>query len=242
MMRATILFLSLGLFAAVAVRADDASLKQAIEHQLTDEGIRAVTVAVTNGVVTLTGRADSAWERNRAEEIARDHSDVSDVDNEVQIVSDRSDESIGEEVSRRLRNYVHYSIFDNVTLSVKDGIVTLMGDVTWGYKAKDMAKMASRVPGVRGVENHVEILPASANDQQLRNELASRIYGDSSFVNYSIQTVPPVHIIVENGRVTLTGVVDTRLQKLRAEQIARQTFGVFSVDNQLRIAGSNPSS
>jgi hyperosmotically inducible protein len=199
-------------------------------------------VAVMDGTVTLTGTADSAWERDRAEELALDHRDVVNVNDEISIVSDRSDTSIADDVSRKLRNYVHYSIFDNVSLRVKEGVVTLMGDVTWGYKAKDMAKMASRVPGVRAVKNEIETLPASANDQQLRQELASRIYGDSTFFNYSIQPVPPVHIVVDNGRVTLTGVVDTRIQKRRAEQIARETFGVLSVDNELRLAGSGAES
>lgn len=221
---------------------EDADLKQVIEHDLIEEGIRAVDVAVEDGIVTLSGEADSLWERTRAEELALEHAEVESVVNEITVTgTDRSDRSIAEDVSRRLRNYVHYSIFDNVGVHVNDGVVTLLGKVTWGYKAKDMAKMAERVPGVRRVENEIEILPASSNDRQLRQELASRIYGDASFFPYSTQPVPPVHIVVENGRVTLTGVVDSQVQIRRAEQIARQTFGVLSVDNQLRVEGEGES-
>lgn len=213
----------------------DRDVERVIAHELREEDIRTVQVSVAAGTVTLSGTAKSAWEKERAEELARNHSEVQAVVNRIELASGRSDQAIAEDVARRLRNYVHYSIFDHVGVQVENGVVTLTGKVTWGYKAEEMAKMAARVPGVQRVENRIEVLPNSIHDEQLRGAIASRLYGDSTFVRYSTQASPPIHIIVEHGRVTLTGYVASQLEKTRAEHIARQTFGVFSVDNQLQV-------
>lgn len=224
------------LLVSVTARAQESDLTGVIEHELIEEGIRTVDVNVLDSTVELTGTVDSNWERSRAEELALDHDRVELVRNQIVVESERSDDSIAEDVARRLRNYVHYDIFDLVGARVRDGVVTLSGKVTQGYKATEMAKMATRVPGVQRVENEIEVLPASPHDRELRNSIASRIYGDSLFFDYSIQGAPPIHILVENGRVTLTGVVRTRVEKRKAELIARQTPGAFQVNNELEVS------
>lgn len=103
------------------------------------------------------------------------------------------------------------------------------------HHANDLADVASRVRGVREIRNELEVLPVSIHDDQLRYSIASQIYRDPLFWNYAIQVDPPIHVIVENGRVTLTGVVNSEVERRKAENIARSTFGVFSVENNLRI-------
>jgi hyperosmotically inducible protein len=146
-----------------------------------------------------------------------------------------SDELIAEQVAKRLRRYTQYTIFDDVNIGVDAGVVTLAGRVTMPYKADDMVRLASRVEGVREVRNDIKTLPVSIYDDRLRVSIARQIYRDPLFLNYAIQVNPPIHIIVEHGRVTLTGAVGSKIERQKAEIIARSTFGVFNVDNRLLI-------
>jgi osmotically-inducible protein OsmY len=229
--------LLLGAIAAYASNAsDDAGIQSAIEHQLVDEGIRNLQVRVADGTVTLTGTVTNLWEKSRAEDIVSDHDDVKNVVDQITVESTVSDQSIAEQVAHKLANYINYTVFDNVNVRVLNGVVTLTGDVTWGFKATEMAKVASRVPGVKQVENKIDVLPVSSNDQEIRASLSSRLYGDSMFVRYATQPNPPIHIIVENGKVTLTGEVTNAIEKRRAEIIVRDTPGVFQVTNDLRVS------
>ncbi len=104
--------------------------------------------------------------------------------------------------------------------------MTVSGKVTMPYKAQEIVDMTSRVLGVQEVRNEIQTLPVSLHDEQLRIALARRIYGDSLFHDYAFRPDPPVHIIVENGNVTLTGAVRSEVERRKAEHLARSTFGV----------------
>lgn len=147
------------------------------------------------------------------------------------------DRALAEQIAKNVRRYVFYTIYDDVDIAVKNGVVTLTGRVTMPYKAEEIENLAARVDGVRSVNNQVLTLPVGSFDDQLRASIASRIYRDPLFWNYAIQVHPPIHIIVEHGRVTLTGVVSSVVEKMKAETIARGTFGVLGVENRLRIEG-----
>ena len=147
----------------------------------------------------------------------------------------KNDEMLANEIAKQVRNYVFYTIYDDVQGSVHDGVVTLSGKVTMPYKASDIGKLVARVPGVREVDNKISTLPVSTFDDELRVAIASQIYRDPLFWNYAIQVNPPIHVVVENGHVTLTGVVNSEVERRKAEIVARTTFGVFSVDNRLRL-------
>jgi hyperosmotically inducible protein len=87
--------------------------------------------------------------------------------------------------------------------------------------------------GIKGVVNRIEVLPASRSDDELRNGIANAIYGNSAFSRYASQPNPPIHIIVERGRVTLEGVVNSNLDRQLAYTIASM-FPAFKVTNMLR--------
>ena len=95
--------------------------------------------------------------------------------------------------------------------------------------------MTSKVPGVQKIVNQIETLPASMMDDDLRDALAAAIYRHPMFAQFAIQRVPPIHLIVRHGHVTLTGVVNNELERRVAEMKARETFGSFSVVNQLAL-------
>jgi hyperosmotically inducible protein len=209
-------------------------IKGRVEHRLIEEGIR-VSVTVHDRTVTLSGTVSSLWERGEAIEQAGNVDDVVGVVNALTISRAESDETLAEAIAARLRRYVFFSVFDDVNVEVSDGVATLTGFVTMPYKSQAMTKLASRVAGVQAVADKIEVLPVSGFDDSLRYTIAVRIYNDPLFWNYAIQVDPPIHVIVQHGRVTLTGVVLSEVERRKAEVSTRGVFGAISVENQLRL-------
>ena len=83
------------------------------------------------------------------------------------------------------------------------------------------------------VHDDISVLPVSQFDEELRYRIARSIYGNSNFWNYAMMPNPPIHIVVEHGRVTLTGVVGTDVDRMLARSLATQ-FGALSVTNALK--------
>ncbi len=129
---------------------------------------------------------------------------------------------------------VNYGVFDSVGVGVEDGVVTLTGSVYRPWEKGDIEKRVARLEGVRQVKNQIRVQPTSIFDDRLRVELARRIYGDSLFERYATFANPPIHIVVENGNITLTGIVNSRVEKVKLESIARGTLA-FRVDNQVQV-------
>lgn len=147
--------------------------------------------------------------------------------------SDRRDYAIFNDIAKEVRGYVHYSVFDDVSASVDEGVVTLVGKVTMPYKRNDIEKRVARVEGVLRVDNRIDVLPVSTFDDELRYRIARAIYGNPNFWNYAAMVNPPIHIVVERGHVTLTGVVQSSVERMLARSLA-SSFGAFSVTNELR--------
>jgi hyperosmotically inducible protein len=146
---------------------------------------------------------------------------------------DRRDRRIAEDIARQVNTYSRFTIFDDVNIAVENGLVTLTGKVTMPYKKNDIAKRVTDVHGVREVMNQIEVLPVSTFDEQLRLRIARAIYGNPSFWNYAAMANPPIHIIVEHGKVTLTGVVSSNVERMLARSLATG-WGELSVTNDLR--------
>jgi len=147
--------------------------------------------------------------------------------------TDRKDFQVFKDVATSVERYTQFTIFDDVSASVKDGIVTLTGKVTMPYKRDDIAKRVAKIDGVREVNDRIDVLPVSQFDDELRLRIARSIYGNANFWNYGIMPNPPIHIVVEHGRVTLTGVVQSEVDRMLARSLATQ-FGALSVTNSLK--------
>jgi hyperosmotically inducible protein len=143
------------------------------------------------------------------------------------------DFQIFKDVAASVDRYTQFTIFDDVSASVKDGVVTLTGKVTMPYKHEDIAKRVAKVDGVLSVRDQIAVLPVSQFDEELRYRIARSIYGHTNFWNYAIMPNPPIHIVVEHGRVTLTGVVNSNIDRMLARSLATQ-FGALSVTNDLK--------
>lgn len=148
-------------------------------------------------------------------------------------VVDRRNSDIFKDVASEVTRYVHFTVFDNVAASVDNGIVTLTGRVTMPYKRDDLTRRVSRVEGVQQVENRIEVLPVSIFDDNLRFRIARAIYGNPSFWHYANMANPPIHIVVERGRVTLSGVVNSNVERALARSLATG-FGEFALVNDLK--------
>lgn len=149
--------------------------------------------------------------------------------NEVQ----RKDLQVFNDISKSVNRYTRFTIFDDVNVQVDNGVVVLTGKVTMPYKRDDLAKRVAKVDGVVEVDNRIEVLPVSFFDNELRARIARAIYRNPSYVNLATHVNPPVHIIVDRGHVTLTGVVLSNVDRMHIQSLATG-FGAFSITNKLR--------
>ena len=146
---------------------------------------------------------------------------------------DRKNLDVFKDIQKSVNRYAQFTIFDDVSMTVKDGLVTLSGRVTMPYKRDDLEKRVAKVDGVRHVRDEIAVMPASLMDDQLRYRIARTIYGNPNFWNYAIGANPSIHIIVENRRVTLTGLVNSEVDRMLARSLAHQ-FPAMSVTNELK--------
>jgi hyperosmotically inducible periplasmic protein len=147
--------------------------------------------------------------------------------------AERKDLQVFNDVAKSVNHYSFFTIFDDISADVTGGVVTLEGKVTMPYKKDDIEKRVAKVDGVTKVVNKVEVLPVSSWDDQLRYRIARAIYGNSNFWNYAASANPPIHIIVDHGKVTLTGVVQSNVDRMLARSLVNQN-GVLSVTNKLQ--------
>ena len=149
----------------------------------------------------------------------------------------KSRQNLYKEVRHQLVMLPWYSVFDNLAYQVEGDKVILYGQVVRPTLKSDAEAAVKSIEGVSSVVNNIEVLPVSPMDDQLRRALYRAIYGDPALSRYSIQAVPSIHIIVKNGNVTLEGVVDSEADKNIAGLRANQVPNVFSVKNNLVVAG-----
>ena len=150
----------------------------------------------------------------------------------------KSDLSLTE---RRIRHELvtlpFYGVFDNLSFRLVDGKVTLTGQVVRPVMKTSAERVVKNVEGVREVDNQIEVLPLSPNDDRIRIDTYRTIYGHPALQLYQLRAVPPIHIIVRNGDITLEGVVARQQDKDIAGIQANTVPGAFKVTNNLRIDG-----
>jgi hyperosmotically inducible protein len=198
-----------------------------------------VQVTYANGLATLTGTVDNLGSKLDAEKAARKAPGVSSVVDNIQVRADDVTEGqILEKARHEIVTYSAYGIFDNMELQALGDKLTVSGQVTLPFKKTDIGNILTRVKGVATVQNNLEVLPNSMFDDRLRFAVARAIYGDPFFVHYADQALPPIHIIVKNGKVTLEGAVASPLDRSKAYLAASGAGLSFSVVNNLRVVKS----
>jgi hyperosmotically inducible periplasmic protein len=147
----------------------------------------------------------------------------------------RLEQRLSSEVRHELNMIPQFTVFDNLAYRVDGGTVTLFGQVRDAIVKDSAEARVKHLEGVERVDNRIEILPASFNDDRIRRQVARAVFNDSRLFNYAIQPTPPIHIIVKNGHVDLEGVVRTQAEKDDAFIRANGVSGVFSVKNNLQV-------
>ena len=164
---------------------------------------------------------------------------------------------IAKQVRKSILTLPEYGVFDYLHFAIKGNTVILRGEASRPILKSSAENVVKKIEGVGSVENDIEVLPNSPNDDRIRAAVYRRIYGQPSLQKYTsnrgprfssltrrtmgITYDPPIgyhaiHIIVKNGNVTLYGIVDNEADFAMAEMQANQTPGVFSVDNDLQVA------
>ncbi|HLI86811.1 MAG TPA: BON domain-containing protein [Bryobacteraceae bacterium] len=146
-----------------------------------------------------------------------------------------SETRIAQEVHHQLVLLPYYTVFDNLGYKIEGSTVTLTGQVTQPVTKDDAASAVKHIEGVTRVVNQIQVLPLSPMDWQIRRAEFRAIYGAPGFEKYANQAVPPIHIIVDNGHVTLVGVVLNQMDKQLAYTRANAVPNVFSVTNELQV-------
>jgi hyperosmotically inducible protein len=145
------------------------------------------------------------------------------------------------EIRHELATLPYYGVFDWLEFEVRpDNTVVLRGQVVRPTTKSDAEARVRDIEGVTKVVNEIEVLPLSPQDDRLRAALYRAIYDwDGPLFRYATQAVPPIHIIVKNGRAVLKGVVASKSDADLAYLKARGVSGLFDVKNELQVEGEH---
>jgi len=233
---ALVVMLLLAVAAPVGAAVSDAELTRNIQRQLSnlDYGSRRPVVAVSGGVVTLTGTVVSLWLKEETINRILKVQGIESVMSELTIAKAESDEKRAAEVVDRIRRYALFTVYDDFQGRVRNGIVYLGGAVTDPKKLADVVERVAKVRGVQAIDNKVAVLPANQSDDHLRVTIANAIYQLPEFERYSMAD-PPIHIIVDRGHVTLIGGVRSEIEKRKALEAARFVYGVLALEDKVQL-------
>lgn len=232
-------FLPLAAWSAPA--QDDSNLGSEIQKKLDKKQFSNVKATVDgNGIATLTGSVDLYLYKTDAERRASKVKGVKGVRDEIQVAGPNlSDQELQQKLVEKLQyDRVGYgNLFNAISVNVQDGVVTLGGHARTYVDRDSAVALASTFPGVKGVNDEVEVDPTSLMDDQTRMAVARAVYGYPALNKYAIDPAKPIRISVQNGHVELAGVVDSKADRDIAGMRANGVPGVFSVKNDLQVAG-----
>ena len=214
--------------------------------RLSKKEFRNVKVSVdANGIATMTGTVDLFEYKADADKRVHKAKGVTAVRNDIEVAGPTfSDQELQAKLSEKLTydRVGYWNVFNAIGIQVQNGVVTLGGHAL-GYPARDSAlALVSTYPGVKDVVDEIQVDPASPMDDGIRLAEYRAIYGYPSLNKYAIDPAKTIRITVQGGHVQLDGVVDTQADKDTANIRANGVPGVFSVQNNLQVAGQTNES
>jgi osmotically-inducible protein OsmY len=233
---------SAALSIAAAQSSDDNNLRaQIINKALNKSQFKNIEVSVTNGIAKLTGTVPVFYWKEEADKRVHRVKGVKAVDNEIEVAdAEISDAQLQQKLVGAIAyDRVGYGTtpFNAISVSVNNGVVTLGGTAYGPVDAESAVAVASNTKGVKDVINNISVDPVSPMDDRIRRAVYRAVYGFPSLNRYAIDPAQPIRISVQNGNVTLYGVVDRQADKDAAGIQANSVPGVFKVTNLLQVAG-----
>jgi hyperosmotically inducible protein len=225
-----------------AADQNDSQIHSDLVKQLNRDRFKDVQVSVSKGVVDLTGSVELFAFKEEAEKRAHRAKDTVAVRNRIHVTGTKmSDQELQTKLVQKLEfDRVGYgtTAFNAISVMVHDGVVRLGGHAYGPTDKNSALSVISYTPGVQNVIDEIEVDPVSPMDDRIRLNVARLIYGYPSLMRYSIDPGKPIRISVQNGHVTLYGVVDSAADKDTAYIRANGAQGVFKVTNELQVEGS----
>ena len=221
----------------------DADLQAEVMNKaLNKPNLKGVQVTAHDGVVALTGTVDRFYLKEEADKRAHKIKGIKAISDEIQVASGTIPDPVLEQKLVKAISYdrVGYGTtpFNAISVSVNNGDVTLAGHAYGPVDASSAFALAASSPGVKNVINEIKIDPASPMDDRTRIQVYRTVYGFSMLSKYAMDPAKPIRISVQNGDVTLYGVVNNQTDKDVAVLRANTVPGVFKVTNDLRVAGA----
>lgn len=224
---------------AKAFAADDNGTASEVQSKLNKSQFKNVKVTVQNGVATISGTVDLYEYKADADKRVHKVKGVTAVRNEIEVAGPTVPDA---ELQAKLVEKLTYdrvgygNAFNAISVNVQNGAVTLGGHARTDVDKDSALALVSTYPGVKEVENEIQVDPVSITDDQTRLAVARAVYGYPTLNKYAIDPAKTIRISVQNGNVELYGVVDSQADKEVAFMRANGVPGVFSVKNYLQVA------
>jgi hyperosmotically inducible protein len=230
--------------AAAQPAQNDNNLQADVTNKaLNKSNLKGVQATAHDGVVTLTGTVPLFGMKQEADKRTHKIKGVQAVSNEIQVTGANLSDSVLEAKLVKAISYdrVGYGTtpFNAISVQVQDGTATLSGHAYGPVDASSAIALAAYTPGVKNVVNEVQVDPVSPMDDRSRMQLFRTIYGFPTLSKYAMDPAKPIRISVQNGRVTLYGVVDSEMDKDVAGIRANTVPGIFKVTNDLKVASGS---
>lgn len=218
-------------------------LQSKVQHALHASRFKGVQVSMQNGVLTLSGTVPVYQDKVNAEQKAHHVNGVHAINNEIEVGGpSMSDQQLQQKVARAITDGLIGNVpvaFQSITVQAHNGQVVLGGHAAGPIAASDAVGIAENVKGVKDLVDNIKVSPLSPMDNEIRVREFRAIYGSPFLSQYVLNPEKPIRIQVENGHVTLYGVVQNKAQKDAAGVRANSVPGVFSVTNDIQIENGN---
>ncbi len=219
---------------------NDSSIRAELTKSLSNAKFKDIQTSVQNGTVSLTGTVNVYGDKAEAEKKAHKLKAVESVRDDIKVTGPEVPDQVLQLklLSKIQSDRIGYgtTTFNAISVNVKNGVVAL-GGTAYGPIDKESAFIdASYTAGVKNVIDNIQVAPVSMMDDRIRIATARAVYGFPTLNKYAIDPIKPIRIVVQNGNVTLEGVVVSQADREVAGLRANGVPGVFKVTNDLQVA------
>ena len=240
MKKVLFLILTAALALPVAFAQSDSDLQASVQKALSGSRFKGIQASVEGGVVKLSGTVDVVANKISADQKVHHVKGVKAVENDIQVAGpEMSDQQLQMKLQKAINSELWGNVpiqFQAITVQVQNGVAIVGGHAAGPVAAADAMAVVENTKGVRDVVDNIQVDPVSPNDDRIRAQVFRAVYGYPLLNQFLMDPEKPIRIQVENGHVTLYGMVDNQAEKNAAGIQANTVPGVFSVTNDIQVA------